>query len=96
MKKFLEKIQLAEDGKKKRWMILVTLVAMMVVVYIWLAYFNNLLADLSRPATVEEVKVQSKGGFSFLETMKSGVGTVFESLKGIFYHRKEYIIKPSP
>ena len=102
---FLEKLQSASHEKKKFWMILFTSIAMVVVIYLWLAYFNNLVASLSRPSTLAQAQdkaVETKSqDFSFTETMKNGTAIVFgffgdraNDLVKLFEKPKEYIIKP--
>ncbi len=93
-KKFLEKLQSSDDQTKKRWMIGSTTVIIVIVVYIWVGYFNNLIFTLSSP---QEPTLQKTGGFSFLETAKNAVAAVFDTAKGlvenIFGGPGEYIIK---
>ncbi len=48
---FLEKLQSTPEPVKRRWLISLTAVLMVVVIYVWLAYFNNLIiAGFSQPA----------------------------------------------
>ena len=48
---FLEKLQSTPEPTKRRWLIGVTAALMVVVIYVWLAYFNNLIiAGFSQPA----------------------------------------------
>ena len=46
---FLEKIRNSDDGTKKIWLILFTSVAMAVVIYVWVDYFNTLLVNINKP-----------------------------------------------
>ncbi len=45
---FLEKLQSASEPAKRRWLVVITAVLMVVVIYVWLAYFNNLIAAFSQ------------------------------------------------
>jgi hypothetical protein len=95
---FLKKLQQSDDARKKRWMIASTGLTMVVVIYLWLGYFNNLIADSSmQSAKIEE----SESGFSFGQTMKMGVGSVLDVVQsgfngvGAFFNQpKEYILEP--
>lgn len=104
---FLEKLQSASNEKKKIWMILFTSIAMVIVVFLWLMYFNNLVASLSRPSNLAKAQPQDNAtatksrDFSFVETMKNSTAIVFgflgdrfNDLVKIFEKPKEYIIKP--
>ena len=68
------------------------------VVYVWLAYFNNLVAGLEAPP--REIG-QGESNFSFLETLKKGAAVIYdvfsEKLLGlgkILEKPREYIIQP--
>ena len=47
---FLEKLQSAPEPTKRRWLVAATAVLMIAVIYVWLAYFNNLITAFSQPA----------------------------------------------
>lgn len=98
LKNFLEKIQSADEGVKRRWMIISTVVIMAVVIYVWLGYFNNLIASFNRPLA----EVPSEGaGFSFWSSLKSsaallynGLGDKLHAFGDILKTPREYIIQP--
>ncbi|MDO8574088.1 MAG: hypothetical protein Q7R86_00475 [bacterium] len=89
---FLEKLQSADEGKKRRWMVLITLVVMVVVVFVWLSYFNSLIRNAS--GVQSEVPKSTGSEFSFWDTISGGAAAAFDSLKGLFSSPKEYIINP--
>ena len=89
---FLEKIQSADEPKKRRWMVVITAVAMMIVVFVWLAYFNNLLQGVG--GAEPEVKGGPGSEFSFLSTISGGAEVIFDVLIGLFSSPREYIINP--
>jgi len=88
---FFNKIQSADAGKKKRWMVATTLVVMIFVVFAWLAYFNNLVTDAGRVKT-EPTK---NSGFSFLGTVSNGAAAVMDNVKALLSSPKEYTITPT-
>ncbi len=49
-KGFLEYLQTLPEPVKRRVLIAATAVVMAIVIYVWLAYFNGLLASLAQPA----------------------------------------------
>ena len=91
-KEFIEKLQAADEGRKRKWMIISTTIVMAVVIYVWLGYFNNLIARLSQPVLPQSPEVVRKP--SFLETMKTGAAAIYEVFSRLVKAPKEYIIKP--
>lgn len=101
LREFIEKLQSAPHERKRIWMILFTAVVMMAVIYVWLAYFNNLVTSLSRPAIARTPEIESRDGFSFGQTMKNGAAAIYsfladklKGLIGVLETPREYIIKP--
>lgn len=100
MKSFLEKLQSADEDIKRRWMIGATIVIMVIVVYIWMAYFNTLISGFS-PSQVSVSDQTAAGSHGFWFTMKNGMSTIynmFMSAAGgfgkILNAPREYIVKP--
>ena len=98
MGNFLEKLQSSDEKTKRRWLIGLTAIAMVGVVYVWLAYFNNLVAGFNAPPP--EIS-QREASFSFLATLKKGAAVIYdvfsEKLSGlgkILEKPREYIIQP--
>ena len=73
-------------------MVLATLVVMVVVVFVWLSYFNSLIRNAS--GVQSEVPKSTGSEFSFWDTISGGAVAAFDSLKGLFSSPKEYIINP--
>ncbi|MEK7195084.1 MAG: hypothetical protein AAB655_00100 [Patescibacteria group bacterium] len=98
-KSFLEKLQSADEGRKKKIMFVSTVVIMTAVIYVWLAYFNSLIAPTTQPDLKNE---SAEGGdFTFWQTMKKGMAAIYgilgdkvSDLGGILEAPREYIIKP--
>lgn len=103
MKNFLEKLQSADEATKKRWMVLTVAVIMALVIYVWLAYFNNLIAGFSsgQAQSVASSAAEPASSGSFLETAKNGLASLYQifsdkihSLGQVLQSPREYIIKP--
>jgi len=76
---------------------------MVVVIYIWLVYFNNLITAFSRPISDigQPNSAASSGSTSFWQTIKGSVANLYEiftdklhALGDILNAPREYIIKP--
>ncbi len=100
-KSFLEKLQSADEETKKRWLVISVAVIMVIVIYVWLAYFNNLLAGFSAPPASESGSGEAQGGMTFWQTLKNGAASVYDGFIGkisalgnILQAPREYIIKP--
>lgn len=72
-----------------------TAIAMVIVIFVWLAYFNNLIAGFSAPPE----PVAEGTGFGFWITMKNGLAVIYDGLVGklhwfgsILGEPREYII----
>ena len=72
---FLKRLQESDENVKRRWLILGSAVMMILVVFVWLNYFNALVQQASAPAPAE----QSERGLTFWQTFKSGLGIVFQT-----------------
>ncbi len=95
MPNFLERIRVSDDQTKKRWLIGVSAAIMVLVIWIWLGYFNSLFV---RPGSAQ---AEPAGTFSFWDSVKGGSGAAWSSLTasiknvgGIFTSPKEYIVQP--
>ncbi|HEY4525630.1 MAG TPA: hypothetical protein VJL32_00845 [Candidatus Paceibacterota bacterium] len=95
MPNFLERIRTSDDQTKKRWLVGVSAVIMLVIVWVWLGYFNSLFMSPDASASPEQ------GGFSFWTSLKSGGSAAWDSMTAsvksfgkFFGGPKEYIIKP--
>lgn len=93
---FIKNLQRADDATKKRWLVILSAVAMLIVLVVWARYFA---ASLVHP-NVEPVENQ---GFSFWETMGTGLKVIGRSALTIlrrvgswFGAYQNYVIQPSP
>lgn len=96
MKNFLEKLQSSDESTKRRWMFGSTVIVMVIVVYVWLAYFNNLVGSFN-----EQQPAAPEAGFTFWQTMKGGMAVIYqtfvrelEALGMILKAPREYIVNP--
>lgn len=96
-KNFLERIRSADDRTKKRWMIIFTVISMIVVIYVWLAYFNNLISGFSSSGREEA----QDDGFTFWQAIRGGGAIIYggftEKARGlgdVLNAPREYIIEP--
>jgi len=92
-KSFLTQLQEANEDTKNLWIIAGTSVVMLVIVFVWLTWFNNLNTLAGVPGgsgTANIGGVAPDNGFSLWQSVKAGIS----ELGGIFQTSREYIIKP--
>lgn len=96
---FLKKLQTADETYKKRILVVVSTVVMIIVIYIWLIYFNNLVARETRE-TVPVAATQDENP-GFWGTMQRGSAVLYHNIVGgiewlgqAFRAPREYIVKP--
>lgn len=97
MFKFLEKLQNSDESSKRVWTVILSIVSMVVVVFVWFAYFNSLFSGFTEPQ-VAEVEGDE---FTFWSTMENGATVVYSGLAerlqdfaGALGSPKEYDIVP--
>ncbi|MBI2623264.1 MAG: hypothetical protein HYW65_01655 [Candidatus Liptonbacteria bacterium] len=95
---FLKRLQGADATTKRRVLIAGSAVAMVVVLYVWLVYFNNLLADAGGARTAG---AGEETGASFWATMRRGSAVLYDNVADAFGRigellkgSREYIVKP--
>jgi len=96
-KSFLERLQSADESRKRRWMIAGTVIIGVIVVCIWLAYFNNLIAGFSAPPQV----AGEVGNLTLWQAIKNGTAAPYNffvdkirAFGEILSSPREYIINP--
>lgn len=96
--KFLQKLQDSDESTKRRWMFIITAIVMVIVIYLWLAYFNNLIVGFAQPQLQE---LQESSEFTFWQTMKNGTAILYQGsidkirdFGEILQTPREYIISP--
>lgn len=101
MFRFIEKLQNADETIKRRWMFALTAVAMVVVVFVWLAYFNNLVSGGFTEPDFAAAEPAESNSFTFFETFKSGLAFAYRTFFGLLHgfgailsEPREYIISP--
>lgn len=99
MGNFLRRLREAEEGVKRRWLAGITAVVMVGIVYLWLAYFNTLIAAPS--GTAPEPAGGKESNFSAWQTVRQGgaasavfAGDLARSLWSAVLGGKKYVIVP--
>ena len=92
---FIKQLRRSDDATKKRWLIILSALAMLVVLVFWSKYFA---ASLVRPG---EQPTEDQG-FSFWETMGTGLKVVggraaslLRGAGGWLSRSNNYVIQPS-
>lgn len=93
----LHELQALDEPAKKKVLIVATAIAMAIVIYFWLAYFNNFVAGISQSADEQapQIAVQSSsGGISFWQNAYMGAMNALHGLANILQAPREYLVKP--
>ena len=75
IKNQLEKIQNSSESVKRRWLVGATIISMIVIISLWLAYINNPSIQTNKEGKEEE----QVGGF--WQVFKTGAGVISGSIK---------------
>lgn len=101
MSDLLKKIQDSDPDTKRKILIASSAVVMILVIYVWLMYFNNIFesANLNESEIVLSPNSPQK---SFVDTLKRGTAVTYGNIAGVFSwvvdslgSPQEYIVKPS-
>lgn len=74
IKSFIVKLQNSEDSIKKRWLIIMSGLAMIIIIAIWLVYLNNIMGNI-------EKRENKQSETAFWQVFKTGLGIVGNSIK---------------
>lgn len=79
-KSFLEEMQSLEEPAKRRILIVATIVVMIVVIYIWLGYFNSIVASGSQTATISTQTQSASVGSGFWNNLKTEISHSWQAV----------------
>ncbi|MEK7634670.1 MAG: hypothetical protein AAB396_02210 [Patescibacteria group bacterium] len=80
LKNKLKQIQESDEATKKKWLIIMTAVAMIIVISLWLVYINYSIKSVNDEAVaIKTEKLESET--DFLEVFKKGLSVVGNSAK---------------
>lgn len=92
LKKQLEKVQNSSDREKKRWLIILSGISIIAVIFSWIFYMNNFVIREISSQTEETVEMD----IGFWQVFKTGLAitedTALEKIKNAF----NYIIDKIP
>ncbi len=83
-KNFLNRLQDAEEGKKKKILVTLSAVSILAVLFVWINAFSYIIK-------IQTDKPQPKEGFSLGETFKGGAALVYDSLSAAMENIKNKI-----
>ncbi len=92
----IERLQALGEPTKKKVLIIATGIAMVIVIYFWLAYFNNLLTSVTQPTVAQNAVDQAAqtaepaAGSSFFQ----GIMNLVHGLGNILQAPRQYIVEP--
>lgn len=89
---WLERVRTMSEDMKRLVVVIGTAVTMSFVLFVWLAFFNNLFPNSN---TIAETNVEPNSeAISFWDTARAGAANALSSLGGLLGTQKTYILKP--
>jgi cytoskeletal protein RodZ len=96
---FLKRLQSADESTKRRWLVVLTVIIMSGVIYVWLVYFNNLVASFSQSPPPGQAEASPT--ITFWDAAKNSLANLYgifmgklRALGDVLQAPREYIIKP--
>lgn len=80
IRKFIEKLQNADEARKKRWLIGLSAAAMILIVGLWVIYLNFVLDKIGEP---KQEAPSAPSGAGFWQVMRTGAGKAINYITGI-------------
>ena len=107
-KNLIEQLQSLDEGTRRSILIATAGVAMAIIVYLWLAYFNNIIVSSGQPAVPSDqpgqsiaVQTAAAGNTSIWQNMGNGMAAMYENTLGMFrgfgnilQTPRNYVIQP--
>lgn len=100
----MEELRSLDESTKRRVLIAVVMVSMIVVVYLWLIYFNSIVASVQSPvaqSTVGAANTSSASGTGFLGLFSTAMASFWQAIKnditgmvGMIGNARRYDIGP--
>ncbi|MDO8664021.1 MAG: hypothetical protein Q7K44_00495 [Candidatus Liptonbacteria bacterium] len=99
---FIKKLRDGDETTKRRWLILFSGIAAVLVLFVWLKYFDSIIAGQTNNQEMAGQQAEQGAGqsFSFWQTFKAGLEAVFQGISDGFHsifnairEPKNYIIK---
>jgi len=90
---FWERLRATDEKTKRKIIIITSCICMIVIVYLWLGYFNNIISS-----TVQSGSGIQSSSPSFWDGVKNNANGLYKKITGglgdIFRGSKQYIIQP--
>lgn len=91
LKQKIKELQRADDGTKKKWLIVISGISMVAIIFLWVIYLNATVPTISKQ-TAREVETSSSEKSAY-ETFKSGLQTIKNDFDKRFSATKEVLEK---
>lgn len=95
-KDFLERLRASDETTKRKIIIITSIICMIVIIYVWLGYFNSIVSGGAQPAPV--ASASSAPSANFWQSVQSSTNALYGKLSGEFnalLNGSKYKIQPS-
>lgn len=89
LKKFIKNLQAADEARKKRWLFVLSAVAMIVVVGVWGLYIKKSIPSLGVSEAIKESSKESSW-----QVFQKGLETIISQIKNLIKTGREISITP--
>jgi len=89
---FIDELQALEEGTKRKILIITTIFAMAIILYLWTGYFGSLISAIPQtqpPVAQNDQSDQTatgtstaQNGPSFFQSVQSGMANIYGTLRG--------------
>ncbi|MDI6820586.1 MAG: hypothetical protein QMD65_00190 [Patescibacteria group bacterium] len=79
IKKYLRELQRADDQRKKHWLVSVSMVSMILIIFLWAVFFN---LDLKPTNQDKEITAANNQKESFWQTVNNGIKSISSAFNG--------------
>ena len=97
---FLGRLRAADEKTKRKIAVIAACACMVIIVYVWIVYFNNLVAGAVKPAStdVQSAPAAQATPSGFWDGVKGNASVFYQKLSGafgsVFQLSKQYNVQP--
>lgn len=92
LKNFIQNLQTAGESRKKRWLFILSGVAMILVISVWALYINRTIVNLGTAESTERPTAETASE-PFWQVFSTGIKTITDQIKNLIKTGREISIE---